>query len=85
MMNPKTETPLTFKAAAKTLPGRPALSTLHRWRLHGIRGVQLETCRVGGRRFTSVEPLERFIAQTTALDDGGTPHPLAACARHTIG
>ncbi|MBX3437201.1 MAG: DUF1580 domain-containing protein [Planctomycetaceae bacterium] len=48
----------------------PNISTLHRWRLHGVRGHKLETVLVGGRRFTSDEALERFIARTTAAGDG---------------
>ncbi|MGD0896640.1 MAG: DUF1580 domain-containing protein [Thermoguttaceae bacterium] len=58
---------------AKTLPGRPAISTLHRWRLRGVRGVRLETCLIGGRRFTSREALERFISATTAAANGERP------------
>lgn len=40
---------------------RKSLATLHRWRLRGINGVKLETCLVGGMRFTSLEAIERFI------------------------
>lgn len=64
------ETLLSFSQAAKTLPGNPHISTIHRWRLRGIRGQKLETILVGGRRFTSVEALERFIARTTAAANG---------------
>ena len=68
------ETLLTFAEAARSLPGRPHLSTLHRWRLRGVRGVKLETCVIGGRRFTSAESLLRFGAATTAATDG-SPTP----------
>ena len=64
------ETLLSFSQAAKVLPGRPHLSTLHRWRLRGIRGVKLETVLIGGRRFTSCEALERFCAAVTAAANG---------------
>ena len=57
---------LSLADAAKSLPGRPNLSTLHRWRLRGVRGVKLETCLIGGRRFTSLESLKKFAAATTA-------------------
>ncbi len=56
----RAETILSFQQAAKTLPGSPNLSTLHRWRLVGIRGVKLETCMIGGKRYTSAEALARF-------------------------
>ncbi len=45
-------------------------STVHRWRTRGARGSQLETVRVGGRRYTSQEALLRFFDNTTAAADG---------------
>ncbi len=63
----------TLTDAAKSLPTRPAVSTLHRWRLRGVRGVRLETCLVGGRRLTSKEALKRFSAATTAAAAGEPP------------
>jgi hypothetical protein len=42
--------------------GRPIhRSVLERWRTHGIRGVILETVKIGGIRYTSAEAIERFI------------------------
>jgi hypothetical protein len=64
---------LSLNDAAKSLPGRPHISTLHRWRLRGVRGIRLETALLGGRRFTSVEALERFSAAITAAADGEPP------------
>lgn len=64
------ETLLTVPQAAQRLPGQPHISSLHRWRSHGVRGVKLETVLIGGRRFTSVEALERFAARTTAAAEG---------------
>lgn len=72
MIDTTTENLLSFSDAAAILPDRPHLSTLHRWRLHGVKGVQLETVLVGGRRYTSNEALARFIARTTAAVDGDT-------------
>jgi Protein of unknown function (DUF1580) len=61
---------LSFPAASKTLQSEPHVSTIHRWRLKGIRGVRLETILVGGRRYTSLEAIERFAAATTAQANG---------------
>jgi hypothetical protein len=58
-----TEELLSFPEACEKIPGRPHLATLHRWRLRGVRGVKLESCLVGGRRYTSVQAIERFCAQ----------------------
>lgn len=56
---------LTITQASHLLPGRPHVSTLHRWRLRGVRGVRLQTCLVGGRRYTTREWLVEFINATS--------------------
>ena len=45
---------------------RPALSTVVRWILKGIRGQRLEAKKIGGKWFASVEACQRFIAATNA-------------------
>ncbi len=73
MIDLSSDTLLTFPQAAKYLPGNRHISSLHRWRLRGVRGHKLETILVGGRRFTSEEAIQRFIAATTAAADGEQP------------
>ncbi len=51
---------------AKIVPGRPHKSTLHRWRMRGVRGIQLETVLIGGKWFSSREAVNRFFIATTA-------------------
>lgn len=58
-----------LKAVEMETGQRPHAATLHRWRLKGVSGVQLETVRVGGRRFTSREAVRRFIERSTAAVD----------------
>jgi hypothetical protein len=70
MIDPSRETLLTFPEASQVLPGRPHLTTLHRWRLHGVSGIRLECCKIGGKRFTSREALQRFTERTTEASDG---------------
>ena len=65
---------LTPAQAAKLLPtrrrGRPIhLSTIHRWMAIGIRGVRLESLRIGGALHTSTEALQRFSDRLTATDE----------------
>ena len=72
MINPHTEHLVTLKQAARQLPGNVHLSTLHRWRLRGVKGVKLETLMIGGRRYASVEALSRFFERTTQAADGGS-------------
>ena len=64
---------VSFPDEAETyMPNRVHRSTWHRWRLRGIRGVKLETILIGGKRYTSLEALQRFVDQTTAAADGLT-------------
>ena len=52
------EAPITLAEAARTLPGGAVhVSTIHRWRLKGCRGVRLETFLRGGVRHTTREAL----------------------------
>ena len=61
MIDPATETVIPFQAAPRHIPGRPAICTLHRWRAKGVRGRKLETFLRGGRRFTTIEAIARFL------------------------
>ena len=47
--------------ASHGFPRPPGLRTLYRWSAKGIRGVRLETIRVGGSLCTSVQALQRFF------------------------
>jgi hypothetical protein len=81
MSNLLTEQLRLVTHASKDVPGRPHTSTLIRWCRRGVRGVKLETVVVGGRRYTSIEAIQRFIAK---LSD---PQPAqdAAAARDDEG
>ena len=67
------ETLLTFVEAARRQPHPVHVSTLHRWRLAGVKGVRLETCMYGGRRMTSLEAIKRFVSAVSAVTDGQRP------------
>ena len=60
---------LTVSAASKSLPERRHTATIWRWFHRGCRGVRLESVLIGGRRYTSKEALQRFIANTS--QEGG--------------
>ena len=55
-----------LKDAWKLVPGRPHSCTPIRWGTIGVRGCRLETCLIGGRRYTSREALERFFASISS-------------------
>jgi len=58
---------LSVSEAVKIIPGRPHLSTVWRWISNGVGGVRLETVQIGGRRYTSIEAIERFIINRSRL------------------
>lgn len=63
---------IPFAMLTKEIPGRPHISSLHRWRQHGIRGVRLRSYLCGGRRCSTLADVEEFFAQVTAAKDGTT-------------
>jgi hypothetical protein len=58
-----------LQEASGMIPGCPHISTLIRWFQQGIKGVKLETVLVGGRRFTSLEAIHRFIERRNSDQD----------------
>jgi hypothetical protein len=53
---------LSLKEARHEFPRRPSIPTLWRWIINGVKGVQLESIVIGGRRYTTWEACLRFIA-----------------------
>jgi Protein of unknown function (DUF1580) len=56
---------VAIREVPRRLPRRPDgkcvhISAVYRWIQRGIRGVHLETIRIGGTTYTSVEALQRF-------------------------
>ena len=49
--------------AGRRLSTNPSVATLHRWASKGARGVILKTYLIGGRRYTTAEDLEDFVAR----------------------
>lgn len=77
----RTETILRFSEVTKQTPFKVHVSTLHRWRLRGVRGVKLETAMLGGGRVTSIEALERFVARVSAASGETALMPSAGAER----
>jgi hypothetical protein len=59
---------IPLNEAASLIPGRPHLSTLHRWAERGVGGIKLPTIRVGRRRFTTQGDIDRFLAELNKSD-----------------
>ena len=59
MIDLDNETAIPIREAPRHFPGRPNVSTVYRWILQHTN--PLETFKVGGRRFTTIEACRRFI------------------------
>lgn len=65
MIDLSTEHLIPIRNVPHRLPPRPTgrrvhISAVYRWIQRGVRGVQLETIRIGGTSYTSIEALQRF-------------------------
>lgn len=67
-MNIANETIISMTEAARMIPGRPTTATVWRWTTRGVAGIKLESLKIGGRRLTSREAVERFMAACDASD-----------------
>ncbi len=72
MIDLREETTFRLSHGTKLIHGhagkRVTASTLYRWAKDGIRGVRLETIRVGGSLFSSEQALQRFAERLSASD-----------------
>jgi hypothetical protein len=76
VLSPSPQACLTFTEAARSLPGLTghlSINTIHRWATKGLRGVRLQSVRIGARLYTTREWLEAFVRQVHL----GTHHQTA--------
>jgi hypothetical protein len=85
MIDIATEKLITLSEAAGYIPPRRKgrrthTGTIYRWAARGLRGVRLETIRVGGSLCTSPEKLQLFFNRLSELDGGSRDEtkPLAS-------
>jgi len=58
------EQPIPLTGAAEHIRSRPSISTVRRWSRYGVRGVKLDTRLIGGRRYTTIAAIDRFLERT---------------------
>lgn len=77
MVNLHNEEVLTFSEAARIVPrvngNRVNRGTVSRWAKLGIRGVRLDSLRLGGRYVTSREALDRFLREVADQSENTQP------------
>jgi hypothetical protein len=70
---------LSARDVTRILPSRQRgrkmhISTVHRWWSRGYKGVVLESIRIGGQRFTSLQALQRFFDRITESTKSARGH-----------
>ncbi len=55
------------------LSTNPSPATLWRWAFRGVDGVKLESFKIGGRRYTTAEALDRFVARLNGPRSANEP------------
>lgn len=82
MINMSEETLISLREAPKHLPPRPNgkrvhISACYRWISRGVRGVHLESIKIGGSTYTSKEALQRFADRLSRAGDQESDGPRA--------
>jgi hypothetical protein len=85
MIDIATEHLIAIGEVPKHIPCRPNgkrihISAVYRWVQRGVRGVQLESIRLGGTAYTSTEALQRFADAQTRMGVVLTSVPTTANA-----
>ena len=62
------ESLVNLTEATKCFPFKVSRASLERWVRRGSRGVRLETAYVCGKRFTSLEAIDRFIRDQLLIE-----------------
>ena len=60
---------------------RVHVSTVYRWTCRGVCGITLESVKIGGSTYTSIEALQRFADALTTDNQRSTAHEHPALAR----
>lgn len=80
MIDLQSEKLVPIRMVPKLLPRQPNgkrlhISAVYRWMERGRKGVRLEWIKVGGRRYTSREALQRFSEACTEAEQGSHVEP----------
>lgn len=80
MIDISTERLLAIRQVCDRVPGKRGVVVYHtvwHWMRQGVRGVKLESVRVGGRVYSSEEALKRFLAALSGGGDDEAAGPVA--------
>jgi hypothetical protein len=65
---------LPLRRAGIGLPGAPGPATVRSWAERGVRGVILASYRIGGRRYTTLAALRRFLDAVNGVSADEQPN-----------
>lgn len=90
-MSLENETLIPVRHAAKLIPSARGsgnkgvnIATVYRWTMRGVRGRRLESVRIGGSRYTSVEAISRWIRELNPDAPRSVPSPARDTERSRI-
>ena len=65
---------IPMSTAGKHVPPKGVnRSTVERWTRIGVKGIKLETVRVGGRRYTTLGSIQKFLIAQQKTGEQGEP------------
>ena len=78
------------QAGSEHLPGRPHINTVRRWMFDGVKGdgvkrVKLRSVLIGGKRFTTEQWCDEFIAAISSLSSQLDQHCEAEAKLDVLG
>lgn len=73
MIDTAMENLVPLRDVPRCLPPRPSgkrlhISAVYRWTLRGVKGIRLETVKIGGTTYTSREAIQRFSERLSGAD-----------------
>lgn len=86
MIDAASETLVPLRDVPRLLPPRPSgkrlhISAVYRWTLRGVRGIRLETTKIGGTTYTSREAIQRFSEGLSGAEPARPIHEAQGRAR----
>ena len=64
---------ILLSKAGRLISTNPSQATMWRWALRGVDGVKLETFKIGGRRYTTPESVEKFVSRLNGPRSANDP------------
>lgn len=89
MIDTAVENLVPLRDVPRCLPARPNgkrlhISAVYRWALRGVRGVRLETVKIGGTTYTSREAIQRFSERLSDAEPPQLVNPVSRARQRQL-